>query len=167
MWIWFLFQSPFVSAEVFETKINAVWKGASHFEPNTCAHSTCRWRRIVSNCVMLSQSLLLRKGKSTPILKWWQMTTSFKDENKLWPDTVWRQFSFNDVYCECEYHPSINNRLSVWIMLQHAVCSLVTSAFYMYLIHKLGATPNSWTFCPTCFASGFCYISSGKLHLTL
>ncbi len=29
------------------------------------------------------------------------MTTSFKDENKVWPDTVKRQFWSNDVYCEC------------------------------------------------------------------
>ncbi len=29
------------------------------------------------------------------------MTTSFKDENKVWPDTVWKQFWSNDVYCEC------------------------------------------------------------------
>ncbi len=30
------------------------------------------------------------------------MTTSFKDENKVWPDTVKRQFWSNDMYCECE-----------------------------------------------------------------
>ncbi len=26
---------------------------------------------------------------------------SSKDENKVWPDTVWRQSSFNEMYCEC------------------------------------------------------------------
>ena len=34
----------------------------------------------------------------------YQMTTSFKDENKVWPDTVWRQFWSNDMYCECAWN---------------------------------------------------------------
>ncbi len=30
------------------------------------------------------------------------MTTLNKDENKVWPDTVWRQSSLNELNCECD-----------------------------------------------------------------
>ena len=40
--------------------------------------------------------------------------------------------------------------------------SCYTADIIMYTC-TLGGAPDSWTFCPPCFGSGFCYLGSGRL----
>ncbi len=59
---------------------------------------------VVEGALFITVSCLHLWTNSTAfeIYTFHTMTTSFKDENKVWPDTVKRQFWSNDVYCECE-----------------------------------------------------------------
>ncbi len=51
-----------------------------------------------------------------------------------------------------------------WKWAYQGYVSWIQSKEKMYV--TLGGTSNSWTFCPPCFGSGFCYVSSGRLPVT-
>ncbi len=53
--------------------------------------------------------------------------------------------------------PPFSSKKHFSIVLQYCIWE----ALYKTNAKALGGTPNSWTFCPPCFGSGFCYISSG------
>ncbi len=73
------------------------------------------------------------------------MTTSCKDENKVWPDTVWRQFSFNEVYCECDM-----SDVTAWYhTLYHTI------SFQLFPSHALQIEPSTKSLGPTA-APGEC-----------
>ncbi len=61
-----------------------------------------------------------------------------------------------------------NSLLQNWNWFKHFFFPWVTVISWMCGdANTLGGTPNSWTFWPPCFGSGFCYLSSGRLLHTL
>ncbi len=58
-------------------------------------------------------------------------------------------------------HPALGYKIGPF----YPVCPLVSVScgWNMIPINIGRYTPNSWTFCPPCFGSGFCYLSSGRL----